>query len=220
MSINRVAGLLLLLVAAGSVRAQDGARFGLKLGVTSSELRFSNGTSEGGLESRFGLNAGVFASVPVRGAWRALVAADYYRKGYEAGEFRDENNTRRFTDADFQYDYASLLIAPQYAATLGSGGLRFYAFLGPRLDLLAAERVVATVDGERETVEIPAPFDRPGSEPIVFGASAGFGLDLANAVSLPLLIELRYDSNLTPARSFRNGDERFRTFSLRLGYSF
>ena len=220
MSLHRVTVLLLLLVAAWPVQAQDGARFGLKLGVTSAELRFSNETSGGGLESRFGLNAGVFAVVPVRGSWRALVAADYYRKGYEAGEFRDENNARLFTDADFQYDYASLLIAPHYAAALGSDGLGFYAFIGPRLDLLAAERVVATVDGERESVEIPAPFDTPGFESIVFGASAGFGLDLANAVSMPLLIELRYDSDVTPARSFRNGDERFRTFSLRLGYSF
>ncbi|MEP0546179.1 MAG: outer membrane beta-barrel protein [Rhodothermales bacterium] len=218
MSIARITTLLLLACAAWPVQAQDGARFGLKLGATSAELRFSNGTNGGGLESRFGLNAGVFAAVPVRGAWRALVAADYYRKGYEAGEFRDENNTRRFTDADFQYDYASLLIAPQYAATLGSGGLRFYAFLGPRLDLLAAERVVATVDGERETVELP--FDTPGFESIVFGVSAGIGLDLADAVSMPLLIELRYDADVTPARSLRNGDSRFRTFSLRAGLSF
>lgn len=214
MSIDRVAVLLLLLVTAGSVRAQDGTYFGLKLGVTSAELR----GEFGGLEPRFGLNVGAFAVLPVRGALRALVAADYYRKGYEADEYRDANNSSRGTDVDFQYDYASFQIAPQYAAALGSDGLGFYVFLGPRLDLLATDRVVATVDGERETVELP--FDTPGFEAIVFGASAAIGLDLVNAVSMPLLIELRYDTDVTPARSSRNGDARFRTFSLRAGLSF
>lgn len=213
MSIHRAAALLLLLVTAWPVQAQDGARFGLKLGVTSAELR----EEFGGLEPRFGLNAGVFAVLPVQGALHALVAADYYRKGYEAGELRDANNGSVGTDVDFQYDYASLVIAPQYAAAWGSSGLGFYTFLGPRLDVLVADRVVATVDGDRETVELSDLFETRGFSTTILGVAAGIGLDLSNIAAVPLLVELRYDADVTPAWSPGDRERRFRTFSLRAG---
>ena len=222
MSIQNVAVLLLLACAARPVHAQNDLSYGLKAGLTSSELRFDGG----GYDGRFGLNGGVFAVVPMRGAFSTLVQADYFRKGYEQEEVRDADNTNLGTDADFQYDYAVLLVAAHFGTALGSRGAALYAFLGPRIDVLFGDRIVATNrDGERETFEVGA----MGASSIietdfnatVLGASAGLGIDLANAMSVPLLIELRYDADLTPAWSPReDNDLRFRTFSLRTGLSF
>lgn len=219
MDIKSIAVILLLACSVLSARAQNNVRYGVKAGLTSSELRFDGG----GYDGRFGLNGGVFAVVPFRGAFSALLQADFYRKGYEQNEVRDANNTNLGTDADFQYDYTVLLVAAHYRAALGSRGAALYAFLGPRIDVFLGDRVVATNrDGERETFEVEGTsiFDTDFNA-TVLGASAGLGVDLANAMSVPLLIELRYDADLTPAWSPReDNDLRFRTFSLRAGLSF
>jgi hypothetical protein len=213
----RILGFLFLLATAFPVQAQDGVRFGVKAGVTSAELR----TEDFGYEALRSLNVGVFAVVPMRGSLGALAHVDLHRKGYRVGEIRDVTNTRLGSDADFQYDYVSLLVAPRYGAALGTGGTFFYAFAGPRLDVLAADRLIATTpEGDREPLDAEAlGFEQETFDGVVFGASAGLGLDLTRVLPAPLLLELRYDADVTAAAALFDRDHRFRTFSLRLGFA-
>lgn len=190
----RLLGLVLVLAGALPVQAQE-LHYGFKLGVTATEQLPNNGP---GILAGGGLSAGLFAVLPVSGALGAMASADYYRKG---GGLQ----------------YASLLVAAQYEIDLGKSEAGLYGFVGPRLDVLVAESVEES-DLERNASAGPvSPVD---AQATVLGVSAGAGLELTNSWVGPLLIELRYDRDMTPARSFTWGDQHSRTLSLRLGLSF
>lgn len=212
----RAAGVFLLLLAT-AWPAADAQDFGMKIGISYSELR----EEQSGLAPLTGFNAGAFAAFPVYKHWSVLTEGAFYRKGYDAGEeWRNAENVVIGSDVNKHADYASVLVAAQYQAAWGEGGLDFYALLGPRVDALLAERYVATIDGDRETVEYPSSFQLPAFNAVVFGVTAGVGIDLRNAFVVPLLVELRYNADATPAWTTRSSDFRFRTIDLRLGYSF
>lgn len=207
-------------IAWPTVEAQD---FGVKLGLSYSELW----EEQSGLPALTSFNAGAFVAVPVRGGWGVLAESNVYRKGYDAeGEIRNAENVFVGTDPEVQADYISALVAVRYRAAWGDDGLAFYALLGPRLDVRVADRALVTVDGDREEVEPADVFGPSPTEATVFGVSAGVGVDLRGALAVPLLVELRLNVDATTAWSsdrpdpFEDVDYRFRTFDLRLGYSF
>jgi len=211
---------LIALAAASPLQAQE---VGVKLGLSSSELR----EERGGLAPLTALNAGAFVAVPVTGVWSVLAEANLYRKGYDAdGEIRNAQNLFVGTDPEVQADYVSALVAVRYRAAWGDDGLAFYALLGPRLDVRVADRALLSVDGDREEAELEAVFGPSPTESTVFGATAGVGVDLSGALAVPLLVELRLNVDATTAWSvtdldpFDDVDYRFRTFDLRVGYSF
>ena len=197
MSIDRVTALLLVSLIALPVEAQERIRFGVKLGVTSAELR--TGDEEGPLSG--GFNAGVFVAVPVYGPLSALASADYYGKG--TGRGLDPHHT-------------SLLVASQCRSELSSSSAALYGFAGPRLDLLIGNRIGKNDWSEDQNAGPTSPEEFNAA---VFGASAGVGVELKESVAGPLLLELRYDLDATPIQSFPWGDRRFRRWSLRLGFS-
>lgn len=226
MAFKHIVALVLFVLAASPVWAQERIRFGAKLGVTSSEIRETiDGQTFGGLGFRLGLNGGVFAVFPVRGALGAQTEANYFRKSYGfEGELRDENNLPAGRDPRYQYDYASTLVALRYQEALGSDGTDFYAFFGPRLDVLLGDRAsFTTPGGDPESTELPGLLRNGEPNGLLFGAAAGFGVDLSGR-GVPLLIELRYDADLTPVGDYEDGNARerefrFRAFSLRVGVS-
>lgn len=174
--------VLLALLTASPLQAQDGVRYGFKFGITSITL-LGEQDSPGGGE----FNAGGFATFPLRGALSALVSADYHR---HAG-------------SGFGFRHLSLSLAPQYRIALGPSKVVLYGFAGPRLDV--------SEDDEYEDV--------------ILGATAGAGFELTESYVGPLLIEMRYDFDATPARRLEwvnpaPADQRFRRLSLRLGFSF
>ena len=188
--------LVLLFLLAGTlpVQAQE-LRYGFKLGITAAE-QFIGG--EQGILVGGGLSAGLFAVLPVNSVLDGMASVDYYQKGGDL-------------------DYASLLVATQYEIELGTRKAGLYGFVGPRIDLLVAD----TVDRSDPAVNATAgPVSFVDAQTVVFGVSAGTGLELTNSVVGPLLLELRYDRDVTPARRFAYGDQIFRTLSLRLGLSF
>jgi hypothetical protein len=174
--------VLLALLAASPLQAQDGVRYGFKFGVTSITL-LGEPDAPGGGE----FNAGGFATLPLRGALSALVSADYHR---HAG-------------SGFGFRHLSLSLAPQYHVALGHSRVALYGFVGPRLDV--------SEDDEYEDV--------------ILGGSLAVGFELTESYVGPLLIEMRYDFDATPARRLdwinpTLADQRFRRLSLRLGFSF
>lgn len=225
MSLNHVAVFLLFVFVALPVEAQERMLGGFIGGITSSEAQESDGF---GYESSLGFTGGLFFAIPVRGAFGAQLEVSYQRKGYKNDQLLDDRG-RRIDHVDFRHDYISLLASPQYRTPLGSSGMRFYAFLGPRLDVLISNGAsYVEDDGDRVPFDEGERIFAPRSlNDLVLGGAVGIGLDLVRVGVMPLVIELRYDTDLTPAWSilprdqrFLRSDWRFSTFGLRLGLSF
>lgn len=109
----------------------------------------------------------------------------------------------RNAGSGFGFRHLSLALAPQYRVGLGQSNVAFYGFAGPRL--------AVSEDDEYEDV--------------ILGGSLGVGFELTESYAGPLLIEMRYDFDATPARRLEwvnpaPADQRFRRLSLRLGLSF
>ena len=217
--IVRILGVILLIAIALPVEAQNQYRYGFKGGISNSEIRsddFVAGT-------RWGINVGLFATTPLRGNLELLGELAYHQKGRsEEGEVRDRQNAILGSDGNYRYDYASLLLAPHYQADLGSGRTQLFAYLGPRLDAFIGQRLTySNTEGDRVAFEDS---DDSGTKGLILGASAGVGIDVSRAFVIPLLVELRYNTDVTPAYNFEVGDRDFtsrhRTFDFRLGLSF
>ena len=208
--------LLPVLLGATSARGQEVMRYGAKLGATAAELH--NGGSS---ESRWGATASVFATMPLGGGLHLLGEAGYHEKGsYNEFEFQLSDGGFGRGTSDLRFDYAFLLVAPEYRGALGDGGLDLFVFAGPRADLSLGETRTTTVEPEGEFE--PASFLPLDFSTFVLGVAAGIGLDFSRMLPVPLIAELRYNGDITPAYTFFGGDEqvRNRTFDLRLGLSF
>ncbi len=200
-------------------QAQDGLRYGIKLGLSAADLR-SDDFSSG---NRWGLNAGAFLITPLPGPLGLLAEASYHQKGYGfESEVRDDQNNLIGEDPDFRYDYVSALAAAQYGGELGDGPLDLYFFAGPRFAVKVLQRYTIQTERGREAPEEggTAPYND-----FALGASAGLGLDLGRALGFPVLVELRYNGDVTPAFSLDTSDDRtissrWRTFDFRVGLSF
>lgn len=108
----------------------------------------------------------------------------------------------RHAGSGFGFRHLSLSLAPQYRIALGRSKVALYGFAGPRLDVSEDDAY----------------------EDVILGGSLGVGLELAESYAGPLLVELRYDIDATPARRLERvnpspADQRFRRLSLRLGFS-
>jgi hypothetical protein len=217
MLVLRSALLLLFAVSLQPAQAQEGSAFGAKFGVTAAEL---HNRSSG--QARWGMTGSVFATTPVGNGLDLLGEVGYHAKGSHSEFFfplEDGNGVGRSV-TDSRLDYTFLLVAPQYKGALGGGSLDLFAFAGPRVDLYLGETL--TSSSEPGDVEVPGGFLPRDFNTAVLGVAAGIGLDFARLLPVPLIAELRYNGDITPAYSFSGGDERVRnrTFDFRLGLSF
>ena len=196
-----------------SILAQESADYGVKLGVSASEVYNSYGV----YPARWGPNGGLFVTLPMRPHLRALGSVDYHAKGnsVDGDNFRNSEGDT-LSDLDYRYDYISLLSAAQYETDLSSLPFTGYAFFGPRIDALVNKRFTWVLNGAR----VGQDDESDASNRIILGASAGVGLDFSNILGAPVMLELRYNRDLTPAFSHRITSVRHQTLDLRFGYAF
>ncbi|MEP0546178.1 MAG: porin family protein [Rhodothermales bacterium] len=202
---------MLFAVGLQPAQAQERLGYGVKLGVTAAELH-----NRGSGDARWGATGSFFVTSPLSGTMDFLGEIGYHAKGSRGEDFSEAARG----EFDSRFNYIFLLAAPQYANTLGDGGLRLFAFAGPRADLFLGETFSfeeASADSDEPSVFLSRSFS-----PLVLGVAAGIGLDFARLLPVPLIAELRYNGDITPAYTFFGGDEqvRNRTFDLRLGLSF
>jgi opacity protein-like surface antigen len=210
--------LIFFLVGSGLAQAQHLSGYGIKAGITAAELRV-RGTSS---DARWGATGSLFVTAPLTGPLGLLGEVGYHAKGSTFESFlpvEGSNDEFETIEVDNRFDYAFLLVAPQYANTLGTSGLRLFAFAGPRLDVFLGESISLSADPPEPGTSFIGDRD---FRTFVVGMAAGVGLDFSPVLSVPLTVELRYNHDFTPAYSFAGGqfDIRNRTFDVRLGLSF
>ncbi len=187
----------------------------MKLGVTAAELH--NG---GSADSRWGATGSLFATTPLGGGLDLLGEVGYHAKGsYSEYNFQLSDGGSGAARPTLRLNYTFLLVAPQYQGALGDGDLDLFVFAGPRVDLFSARR--ARRLSSRMTSR---PFRLPTSRFQHLSARRGgrHRARLFRVLPVPLIAELRYNGDITPAYTFFGGDEqvRNRTFDFRLGLSF
>ena len=197
----------LLLVPA---QAQGSIEYGIKGGLSQ---------TSGGIRpiSRLGANAGVFVSAPVRTPFNVMLGIDFHYKGLsrKGVEIADEfGNTS--SDPMYRYGYISALSAFHYQSALSGVPFESYFFLGPRVDVLAFREFTHVVERER----VPLERESDALKSAILGFSGGLGLDFTDVSRFPILVELRYNGDLTFAYESAFAEQRNRTVDLRVGLTF
>lgn len=161
--------LILILAVSLAAGAQAETDFGIKAGVSISNIK---GDNTDGLDSKTGFMVGGFASIPISAPAAIQPEVFYVQKGAKFG--------LGGADASFKLDYIEIPVLFKY--TVDGESARPFFLLGPSLGFKMSAKT--EVEGTSEDVEDVASTD--------FGLVFGLGMNMQQ-----FLIEFRYTLGLS-----------------------
>ena len=202
--------VLVLFIGAGPSSAQVVRSFGIKTGLTASNIRSPDFENEGvsfsfDEDRRRGLLVLAFVEWFDVGAFSLITEAGYVPRG---NEFEIMDVTRSDDGQGFEpgltrfvrkFDYISFAVPVK--ARLRGGKVEPYVLAGPRVDFL--------VDGEPETQLVES------YRSTTFGVVMGIGIESASSVSI--FGELRYNTDFTDSLPDAPRDAYNNAFDLIIG---
>lgn len=172
-----------------SAQAQWVRDYGLKVGVTSSDVRspdvFDNDPFNESRHRRTGIAAFAFVEWLDASLFSVVTEAGYAQRGfYLEQEHRDaQNNPLGIRKTFYRFDYLST--AALAKLRYDRGGVVPYLVVGPRLDVLLG----GEPGGEGSFVDVFAP--------TAFGSTVGVGAEVDQPLPVRLFFELRYSFDVT-----------------------
>jgi hypothetical protein len=216
---NVVIVLAVLLCALPSAIAQTKPGFGIKGGIALSnqDWEYSDGFDPGDRDRINGLAFGVFTDFALTPVVTLRPEALYVQKGSQmdfpvTDEANDQIGTVTYKD---QIDYLSVLVTAKVQPPLITG-LDFYFLGGPRLDFKVS------ADSDDTSAVMTTIID--SYKDVVTGLTFGVGLERKIGPTAKLLLEVRYDLDLSDAMVLDNSVNDLyidnKTFAVLAGISF
>lgn len=204
---------VLLVIDVSGLNAQVVRSFGIKAGLTVSNIRSPDFENEGlsfsfDEDRRRGLLIMAFVEWIESGTLSIITEAGYIPRG---NEFELSSATRADNEQGFEpaitrfvrrFDYIS--VAVPIKARINGGNVVPYAMAGPRVDFL--------LDGEPETILVES------YRSTAFGIVMGVGIE--NASSISIFGELRYNTDFTNSLPDAPRDAYNNAFDLIIGLRF
>jgi hypothetical protein len=171
--------------------AQPHLSIGVKVGATSSGV--SSTVPQHSVKRRVGFGAFGYVDWALVPHLAVVGELGYAARGFvEEQEARDAQNlSLGIVHAKSRLDYLSTSITLR--ASYSTGAVSPYVIAGPRLDILMS-RTAGTFDFEIGSVE--SPFADLYESP-AFGGIVGAGVDTGDLLAVPILLEVRYDFDVT-----------------------
>ena len=188
-------------------QAQIVDSYGVRAGFTSSTV--SESRVAGDIDRRAGFSAVAFAEWFNASYFSLLTELGYVQRGYSTTvQIRDSRTVLiRTQEESLRLDYLTLAVLPklQYKEP----ALQPYAFFGPRADVMLRGSSTTGVLEQR----IADRYDT-----IAFGGTIGVGVEVGKQMlPVPVLLEARYNADVTDSLSCCPSEMRNQVFDILLG---
>ena len=214
MSLKRIiltsAAVMMLLV--WTVKAQSLKSYGFKIALTSAYQKLDNIGFYAETKRRVGFNAGISAEWTLKNApFAVLSQLEYCQRGMSAAIMYSDppySDTGPFFYkwSYFRLDYLSLPVLGKFSLEVAP--INPYLLIGPRLDFLVGRRLDLGYENVYNNLHT-----------VVFGGSVGIGLESNSIFTNNIIIEARYNFDLSNSYRTYSSTVFNNAFDIWLGVS-